>query len=101
MGRFKDGELNTLERILISKGYEYTEDGVTGVMGGYERSYRIKGGSYVWVTINIEECKIHINKEYECGGEISSCFEEFDESIKENEEDFIDKIDEILTPYIG
>ena len=48
MGRFKDGELNTLERILVSKGYEYTENGVTGVMGGYECPYRIKGGSYMY-----------------------------------------------------
>ena len=102
MGRFKNDaykSTNIFNNFLIEQGYEDN----TGARGekGLTKIYSTCNGLYdVWVTINIDDDKIYIYKEYECGGYIGDDDIHIREDWKCDLETFIDKIDGCLSFWI-
>lgn len=100
MGRFKSPyKHNSIYSWLVQQGYEDK----TGAKGeeGYTNVYKINDLYYVWVTINLDEKKIYIYQEYNCGGCVGTDEINIDEEWLEDLDVFIDEVDQALEDWIG
>ena len=75
MGRLKKfiGESNSeIVNYLIKSGFK-RDTFVCGNNYGYQRAFSVDEGLYyTWIHCDLENLKLNIYKEYECGGEVVS-----------------------------
>lgn len=105
MGRLKNfiGESNSeIVNHLIKAGFKY-DTFVCGSNYGYQRGFEVEGGIYyTYIHCDLENKKLNVYKEYDCGGEVASYNCDIPNGLIENDDayEFIEWLDEETEYYL-
>lgn len=93
MGIFKDDlNLGLQYTFLLKLGFRYS-NGAQGE-SGYTKTIHHNGNEKLWITVNLQERKVYLYNEWDCGGELWKKELYVPDSILRNEEKFVDWLDE-------
>lgn len=99
MGRLKnESTSNPINKWLLEQGFK-EETGARGE-NGLTKVYEVDS-DYVWITINLNECKIYVYKEMNCGGMLGDDEIDIRKEWFDSLEIFIENVDEELERWIG
>lgn len=91
MGLFKDSiNLDSKYAFLLNLGFEYNRFGKED----YIKTINHNEIEVLWITVNLQERKVYLYNEWDCGGELWSREYDIPEEILSNEKDFVDWLDE-------
>lgn len=95
MGIFKDNiNLGLQYAFLINLGFKYRESNGINGMSGYVKTISHNENEVLWITVNPQKRKVHLYNEWDCGGELWSRKYDIPQDVLENENDFVDWLDE-------
>lgn len=105
MGKLKKfiGKSNLkIKNYLIKSGFIYKKF-VCGDNYGYQRTFCVDDGLYyTWIHCDLENLKLNIYKEYDCGGEVASYNCDIPTDLIENDyvDEFINWLDDKCEYYL-
>lgn len=85
------------DNFLTKYGFKYGESSGPCGESGYTNTLRHANSSEcLWVTVDFKKRKVHLYNEFDCGGMLSRRTIDIPDNIVDDEDDFIEWLDEYI-----